>query len=374
MKALLCAALLAARPALAQLRDITINYPAKAPANWPIFLAKEGGYYQKYGLNAKLVFAVHPAGIAMLPTEVLEWTVNGRRVAAHGNRADFDGWAADGAAGWSYDEVLPYFKRSEDNERGEDAYHGVGGPMRVSESRAMTPLVDLMVEAARNAGHEHNPDLNGARQEGVGRWQLTQRGGMRESTADAFLRPAMDRPNLDVITRAMATRVLFDAARATALALAACGNAPDAKSAGGPLPPYTYAPEDASLELHAHLFMKQVMSFLVHGGFDEPLKAQDWTSLFGSQANADAVGRSGIGLLVVALYAHPLLARSRRAAVREQIALTERFVAEHPDWALAKSPAEARAARASGRRAGFTSGCCKSTSPSSFRPDCASLN
>jgi choline dehydrogenase len=131
-----------------------------------------------------------------------------------GNRADYDGWAAGGAGGWSYDEVLPYFKRSEDNERGEDAYHGVGGPMRVSESRAMTPLVDIMVQAARNAGHEHNPDFNGARQEGVGRWQLTQRNGMRESTADAFLRPAMDRPNLDVITRAMATRILFDGERA----------------------------------------------------------------------------------------------------------------------------------------------------------------
>ncbi len=132
-----------------------------------------------------------------------------------GNRADYDGWAAGGAEGWSYDEVLPYFKRSEDNERGEDAFHGVGGPMRVADSRAMTPLVDMMVEAARQAGHEHNPDFNGARQEGVGRFQLTQRGGLRESTADAFLRPAIDRPNLEVITRAMATRVLFDASRAT---------------------------------------------------------------------------------------------------------------------------------------------------------------
>jgi choline dehydrogenase len=132
-----------------------------------------------------------------------------------GNRADYDGWAAGGAAGWSYDEVLPYFKRSEDNERGEDPFHGAGGPMRVSESRAMTPLADAMVEAAQAAGHEHNPDFNGARQEGVGRFQLTQRGGMRESTADAFLRPALERPNLEVITRAMATRILFDGRRAT---------------------------------------------------------------------------------------------------------------------------------------------------------------
>ena len=75
--------------------------------------------------------------------------------------------------------MLPYFKRSEDNERGEDPYHGVGGPMRVSDGRSMHPLVDTMLEAARQAGHEQNPDFNGARQEGVGRFQLTQRDGMR---------------------------------------------------------------------------------------------------------------------------------------------------------------------------------------------------
>ena len=99
-----------------------------------------------------------------------------------GNRADYDGWAAAGCDGWGYDQVLPYFKRSEDNERGEDAYHGVGGPMSVSDSRSMHALVDTMLEAARQAGHEQNPDFNGARQEGVGRFQLTQRDGLRWST------------------------------------------------------------------------------------------------------------------------------------------------------------------------------------------------
>jgi choline dehydrogenase-like flavoprotein len=147
-----------------------------------------------------------------------------------GNRADYDGWAAGGAEGWGYDDVLPYFKRSEDNERGEDAFHGVGGPMRVSESRAMTPLVDMMLEAARHAGHEHNPDFNGARQEGVGRWQLTQRDGRRESTADAFLRPAMQRPNLDVITRAMATRILFAGRRATGIEIFRDGRAQELRA------------------------------------------------------------------------------------------------------------------------------------------------
>jgi choline dehydrogenase len=131
-----------------------------------------------------------------------------------GNRLDFDAWAASGADGWGYDDVLPYFKRSEDNERGEDAHHGAGGPLSVSESRSMQPLVDTMLEAARQAGHEANPDFNGARQEGVGRFQLTQRGGMRCSTADAFLRPAAARPNLTILTRAFTQRILFEGDRA----------------------------------------------------------------------------------------------------------------------------------------------------------------
>jgi choline dehydrogenase len=131
-----------------------------------------------------------------------------------GNRADFDGWAAGGADGWSYDDVLPYFKRSEDNERGEDDYHGVGGPLGVSDSRAMSPLVETMLEASVAAGHELNPDFNGARQEGVGRFQLTQRNGRRCSTAAAFLHPALGRPNLDVLTDAMTLRIRFEAGRA----------------------------------------------------------------------------------------------------------------------------------------------------------------
>ena len=132
-----------------------------------------------------------------------------------GNRSDYDGWAAAGCDGWGYDDVLPYFKRSEDNERGEDQFHGAGGPLTVSESRSMHPLVDAMIEAGRQAGHEYNPDFNGARQEGVGRFQLTQRDGRRLSTSDAFLHPVRERPNLTVITHAYATRLLFDGRRAS---------------------------------------------------------------------------------------------------------------------------------------------------------------
>ncbi|HEY5389091.1 MAG TPA: GMC family oxidoreductase N-terminal domain-containing protein [Solirubrobacteraceae bacterium] len=133
---------------------------------------------------------------------------------ARGNRADYDGWAAGGAAGWAYQDVLPYFRRSEDNERGEDTYHGVGGPLSISDSRSMHPLVDTMIEAAAQAGHERNPDFNGARQEGVGRFQFNQRDGLRWSTADAFLHPARERSNLDVLAHALSTRILFEGERA----------------------------------------------------------------------------------------------------------------------------------------------------------------
>src|SRR5215468_5270394 len=112
-----------------------------------------------------------------------------------GNRADYDGWGIDG---WRYDDVLPYFKRAEDNERGEDAFHGVGGPLAVSDSRSMHPLVDAQLEAAVQAGYELLPDLNVDRPEGVGRFQVNQRDGRRFSTADAYLHPAMSRPNITV--------------------------------------------------------------------------------------------------------------------------------------------------------------------------------
>jgi choline dehydrogenase len=141
-----------------------------------------------------------------------------------GNAADYDGWATAGAEGWSYRDVLPYFKRSEDNERGADDYHGVGGPLHVSDSRAMSPVVDAFVEAAMDAGYAFNADFNGARQTGVGRNQLTQHNGMRWSTADAFLRPALDRPNLSLLTEATVLRAVFDRDRATGVEVSSGGN------------------------------------------------------------------------------------------------------------------------------------------------------
>jgi choline dehydrogenase-like flavoprotein len=131
-----------------------------------------------------------------------------------GHRADFDGWAEQGCTGWSYDEVLPYFKRSEDNDRGESQFHGVGGPLAVSDSRSMSPLVDAQLEAAVEAGYELIDDLCVDRPEGVARWQLTQRNGMRCSAADAFLHPAKDRPNLEIRDFVFVERLVFEGDRA----------------------------------------------------------------------------------------------------------------------------------------------------------------
>ncbi|POX51666.1 choline dehydrogenase [Streptomyces sp. Ru71] len=132
-----------------------------------------------------------------------------------GNRADYDGWAAAGAEGWSYDEVLPYFKSAEGNERGEDEYHGADGPLTVSDGRSQHPLASVFVQAAVQAGHKANDDFNGETQFGVGRYQLTQRGGLRCSAAVAYLHPALERPNLTVLPAALAHRVVIEGGRAT---------------------------------------------------------------------------------------------------------------------------------------------------------------
>ena len=130
-----------------------------------------------------------------------------------GNRADYDAWAALGLHGWSYDEVLPFFKRSEDNERGEDAYHGVGGPLRVSDARSVDPLLTSWIAAAQQAGHPLNDDFNGERQDGVGAFQLTQKDGLRWSSADAFLGPAASRANLTVLPLTLALRLVIEGDR-----------------------------------------------------------------------------------------------------------------------------------------------------------------
>ena len=132
-----------------------------------------------------------------------------------GHARDYDTWAQLGNRGWSYDDVLPYFKRSENHEGGANDYHGVGGPLTVSEQVQTHPLCDAFIEAAKTCGYPHNPDANGASQDGFGYCQATIRNGRRASAARAFLAPALSRRNLTVLTHAFATRVLFDGKRAT---------------------------------------------------------------------------------------------------------------------------------------------------------------
>jgi len=181
-----------------------------------------------------------PAMVAMLPDSKYDWrfrTVpqahcNLRRFAwprgrtlggsssinymiyIRGHRYDYDHWFQLGNSGWGYQHVLPYFKKAEHNERLEDAFHSRGGPLNVTDHIFRHPLSELFVAAAEAAGVPRNNDFNGAEQEGCGFYQLTQKNGARWSTAAAYLRPVMGRPNLTVRTGALTTKVNFEGLRA----------------------------------------------------------------------------------------------------------------------------------------------------------------
>jgi choline dehydrogenase len=131
-----------------------------------------------------------------------------------GQREDYDRWAELGNPGWSYKDVLPYFRKSEDQERGASEYHGVGGPLKVSDLRLRRPIADHFIAAAQETGIPFNDDYNGATQEGVGYFQQTAFKGFRWSTAKGFLKPARERRNLTVLTRAQTTRVLLEGKKA----------------------------------------------------------------------------------------------------------------------------------------------------------------
>ena len=179
---------------------------------------------------------------AMLPTKINNWAfetvpqpgLNGRRgyqprgkalggssstnamVYMRGHRWDYDRWAALGNSGWSYQEVLPYFRKSEHNEDFQDEYHGQGGPLNVANLRSLNPFQEIYLQAARQAGFKLNFDFNGADQEGIGIHQVTQKNGERWNAARAYVRPHLaNRPNLQVITQAHAKRILFAGKRAS---------------------------------------------------------------------------------------------------------------------------------------------------------------
>jgi choline dehydrogenase len=134
-----------------------------------------------------------------------------------GQHEDYDRWRQLGNTGWGFDDVLPYFKAAEDQQRGADEFHGSGGPLPVSDSRHPDPLSQAFVDAAVESGIAKNPDFNGAAQEGAGWFQTTTRRGRRASTARCYLRPARHRRNLRVETAALAQRIVFEGRRAVAI-------------------------------------------------------------------------------------------------------------------------------------------------------------
>jgi choline dehydrogenase-like flavoprotein len=183
-----------------------------------------------------------PAGLALMAqTKNLNWGfdtvpqpgLNGRRgyqprgkvmggsssinamIYLRGQRSDYDGWAAQGNPGWSFDEVLPYFKRAEHNTSGGNDLHGTGGPLQAQDLLQPNRCAKLFVQAAQQAGYAANPDFNGPTQEGAGLYQVTHRNGERCSAAKAYITPALNRPNLTVITGAYATKILFEGRRAS---------------------------------------------------------------------------------------------------------------------------------------------------------------
>ena len=177
---------------------------------------------------AKLTGRSHTWGYSTAPQGEIDrramWYPQGRvlgggssinaMIYARGNAKDYDAWAETGCPGWSYADVLPYFKRPEDNERFHNGYHGYGGPLGVSDPVRPLPVSAAFLRAAQQAGLPYNPDFNGVAQEGCGYYQVTNRNARRCSGVDAFLRPAMARNNLTVQTRTMATRVVVEKGRA----------------------------------------------------------------------------------------------------------------------------------------------------------------
>ena len=183
-----------------------------------------------------------PAGLALMgPLKVNTWGfetvpqpgLNGRRgyqprgkvvggsssvnamVYLRGHRLDYEGWRDAGAAGWGWDDVLPYFKKAEHNERGANDAHAQGGPLNVADLRSPSQIALTFIDAAKQAGFAQTADFNTGNTEGVGRYQVTQKGGERCSAARAYLHPALARPNLRVITGALSKRILCEGTRAT---------------------------------------------------------------------------------------------------------------------------------------------------------------
>ncbi len=189
-------------------KSVLIHCPAGL-----VLLAKNGqaswGFdtVQQAGLNGRLGY--QPRGRVLGGSSSINAMIYVR-----GQREDYEHWAAQGNAGWGWRDVLPYFLKAEHNERGASELHATGGPLNVMDLRSPNRFGPLFVKAAQQAGYPLNPDFNGAKQEGVGMYQVTHKNGERFSAAKAYLTPNLSRPNLQVITDAHTTRILMEGKRA----------------------------------------------------------------------------------------------------------------------------------------------------------------
>ena len=177
------------------------QWPTYRQVNWAFETVPQGGLNGRKGYQ--------PRGKVLGGSSSIN-----AMIYARGHRSDYDHWAAEGNPGWAYEDVLPWFKRAEHNERGADAFHGTGGPLNVMDLRSPNPHGKAFIEAGIQAGYTANPDFNGVELEGIGPYQVTHRNGERYSAAKAYLTPHLSRPNLKVITGAQATRVLMEGRQA----------------------------------------------------------------------------------------------------------------------------------------------------------------
>ena len=201
--------------------DVSVLLLEAGGSDWHPYIRLPAGF-------AKLTGKAHTWGYSTAPQRAVDnrsmWYPQGRvlgggssinaMIYSRGNARDYDGWAEAGCTGWSYADVLPYFKRPEGNERFHNNHHGSGGPLGVSDPVRPLAISAAFLRAAQQAGLPFNPDFNGAAKEGCGYYQVTNRDARRCSAVDAFLRPTRDRPNLAVKTRAMTTRVVIEKGRA----------------------------------------------------------------------------------------------------------------------------------------------------------------
>ncbi|MEQ1542717.1 MAG: GMC family oxidoreductase N-terminal domain-containing protein [Novosphingobium sp.] len=150
-----------------------------------------------------------------------------------GNAWDYDNWAALGCTGWAYDDVLPYFRKAENNARGGDAFHGDSGPLSVSDQHWPSPASRAFIEASAQLQLPRNPDFNGAKQDGFGLYQVTQRNGERWSAARAYVEPGRSRPNLSVRTGVVVEKILIENGRAVGVAVRRGGQRDELRASGG---------------------------------------------------------------------------------------------------------------------------------------------